>query len=1157
MNRPEKALGVLLSAALLCGSLTLAAPANEPAIGVPVIVTGYGTEPLPVQEAGWYAVTAWGGSGNQSDYGNWNSTGQGGIIRALVRLEPGNYTIVAGSRGCRADETPPHLIGQLGPNGAGKPGGGSAGVNNASGGGGYSALLLGGENGTPVVIAGGGGGNGGKYPRTDDCAWGYGGHGGGYHNPEEYGTKSRDKWYGSDVYQAMPGEIPGGSGRDGQTGAVQGWGSYHRGAGGGVKHDGLGGGSGAINGGGYNRQTQVQAGGSGDFFSGGAGSGKGGGGGGGYRGGGGGAYVPWTNETDGPGGGGSSYVRPEDSYYFPGGFRAASHAAHDSMSLPKALADTLDAVTAPARDGYDNTVHDGKIVVVPLGPDDPTINKEPPSTSQYARDLESFEKNGITLTLDKANGTYDVAQNGRELFNNAFAAADNQDERLFTQGYESHETARAGDEVIFTHTTAGKPALVQRFLFKEDHLLTSLTIESAGGEDIFSNWISPLYTGDSDSLAGGTHFMQVPYDNDDFVGYARFSVNSVERSSEMTALLNESTGSAVVVGSVTHDTWKTGLEWRGAQDNVRRFIAYGGMANHGTRDFAMPHGTVSGQIVASPTIFIGAFADWTEGLDAYGRANAEIAPPLPWNSGVPMGWNSWGELQDGLTDDKAFAVSDYYAEHFSGIWTQEEEPLYLNLDAWWNEAFGRKLEPHDIDLWDGQQWIWGGDHKKGLLAYVDHCNANGQKAGVYHTPFACWNWLVDGDGKVTDHAGNRHLATDICLTDDDGELLPAWDGAYAFDVTHPAVIEWIENDIQLFLDAGFEYVKLDFLSHGAMEGARYDTSVQTGLQAYNQAMERIRDQIGGQMFTNLSIAPIFPYQYAHGRRLACDTWYDISNTKYMLNSLSYGFWQKNIYAHPDPDHIVILGKNDQAGENEARARVTSGIIAGTSFLAGDDFSRITPGSWQQARVDMLYKNSEIMAVARMGRIFRPAQLPTDSAANIYTARDDDFVYIAVFNFESYAQNFELNLEALAGPGELQVRELWSGDTTQAAGTMTAAVAGKDARVYKVPRVEPTQPKPEILDIHPDIVVDHYNDYIYGFKDKLRIEDIIGEDGATDGVYLQVKGNGRFVADSPGEYVGTGYVINFVDYVNDTVTPYTMVLFGDYNGDGEIDSKDIS
>ncbi|MCL2030914.1 MAG: InlB B-repeat-containing protein, partial [Oscillospiraceae bacterium] len=87
----------------------------------------------------------------------------------------------------------------------------------------------------------------------------------------------------------------------------------------------------------------------------------------------------------------------------------------------------------------------------------------------------------------------------------------------------------------------------------------------------------------------------------------------------------------------------------------------------------------------------------------------------------------------------------------------------------------------------------------------------------------------------------------------------------------------------------------------------------------------------------------------------------------------------------------------------------------------------------------------------------------------------------------------------------------------------------------------TQLEPEILDIHPDIIVDDYNDYIYGFKDKLRIEDIIGEDGATDGVYLQVKGNGRFVADSPGEYVGTGYVINFVDYVNDTVTPYTMVL----------------
>ena len=41
---------------------------------------------------------------------------------------------------------------------------------------------------------------------------------------------------------------------------------------------------------------------------------------------------------------------------------------------------------------------------------------------------------------------------------------------------------------------------------------------------------------------------------------------------------------------------------------------------------------------------------------------------------------------------------------------------------------------------------------------------------------------------------------------------------------------------------------------------------------------------------SLSIAPIFPGQYAHGRRISCDVFGTINWTEYMLNSLSYGWW---------------------------------------------------------------------------------------------------------------------------------------------------------------------------------------------------------------------------------------------------------------------------
>ena len=67
----------------------------------------------------------------------------------------------------------------------------------------------------------------------------------------------------------------------------------------------------------------------------------------------------------------------------------------------------------------------------------------------------------------------------------------------------------------------------------------------------------------------------------------------------------------------------------------------------------------------------------------------------------------------------------------------------------------------------------------------------------------------------------------------------------------------------------------------------YDPEVQTGMQAYNKGMAYLLEQMEG-MYITMAISPLFPSQYAHSRRIACDAWAGIGDTEYTLNSLTYG-----------------------------------------------------------------------------------------------------------------------------------------------------------------------------------------------------------------------------------------------------------------------------
>ena len=195
-----------------------------------------------------------------------------------------------------------------------------------------------------------------------------------------------------------------------------------------------------------------------------------------------------------------------------------------------------------------------------------------------------------------------------------------------------------------------------------------------------------------------------------------------------------------------------------------------------------------------------------------------------------------------------------------------------------------------------------------LVSFVEHCHKNGQRAGIYYTPFACWH-NTEEDMKRSKIYDTGYTYYDAALRSTDGtRLYGKLDGGTPLDPTHPATRYIIKKMFTDFVDMGFEYVKLDFMGHGALEGQFYDKSISTGLEAYNSGMKYILDVIGDRMFINLSIAPLFPYQYSDGRRISCDAWANIWDIEHVLSYATFGFFEKEIYNYPDPRSPCCMGQ---------------------------------------------------------------------------------------------------------------------------------------------------------------------------------------------------------------------------------------------------------
>ncbi|MCK9222942.1 MAG: carbohydrate-binding protein [Limnochordia bacterium] len=665
------------------------------------------------------------------------------------------------------------------------------------------------------------------------------------------------------------------------------------------------------------------------------------------------------------------------------------------------------------------------------------------------REYGFLVSNGVVTISYHKDGTASYLWNDQPVVTGAFSRArlENQPngqyitskdytQRHFSFGSVNNEIFGDGMKVSVISERTGLPTMVQSYYIYEDLpcFFTQVDLVSTDVFPLATNHLSPMMVQNRGGVDigeyGDNRVLVVPFDNDKWSRYQACSINTpfnneLYVSSEVTAIYDNESRVGLVVGSVTHDTWKTGIYWAGSNQRLDQFEVYGGFTSPTSTHDTLAHGIIKGEKVASPLVFIGFYEDYRSGLEEYGWANGAMSPPLDFRPDVPdqvpFGWNSWGALKDDVTLKTIMQTSTFFKEHLSLF--SNEGNVYINLDSYWDNL-------SDTELVE-------------LVAFIKQ---NGQRPGIYWAPFVYWGTNMNQFVEGTNY---RARYKDIVLKDHEGNMLPTLDGAYALDPTHPVTKQRIDHFIGRFKDLGFQYIKLDFLSHGALEGVHFDPLVQTGIQAYNQGMSYVVQQLAGTMFISASISPLFPSQYAHSRRISCDVDGTLALTEYQLNNLTYGWWQHGtIYPYTDPDYMTL----EKGGSLiVAQTRVNSALISGTVFLNSDDVrSQVA-----QEYMRLLLTNRRINELAARGRVFRPVEGNTGSeAADTFVCHSDDVAYLAAFNLRGTTpcqKSIDLARIGLSDEDTYHVTDLWTGERGEALGVLETTLAQGQSKLFKFER----------------------------------------------------------------------------------------------------------
>ena len=573
--------------------------------------------------------------------------------------------------------------------------------------------------------------------------------------------------------------------------------------------------------------------------------------------------------------------------------------------------------------------------------------------------------------------------------------------------------------------------------------------------------------------------LDVPFDNDDWVGVVERhwggggpGTDALGRATgisyELAAVYDNIGFSGIVLGSVQHDFWKTGIAYRTGVTKgvVDSFVVYGGAATpdnpalppayggqDGTHDHT-GHATMTGPAVHAPVIFLGGGGDIRKTFTDYGMVNARINGVLHWKGDAPFYWNSFG-VEGVLGYEKVMMppgvgkISDFIASlHYFNAYA----PPVLSIDSYDQGIYTTELL--------ASLGRYGGKHH--------------QQLGFYFTPFTVWTWKSGMDQAMV--PGTPYTLREVILKDPDGHPVAYKDGewgAFPLDPTHPATRQLMISQLQKAKAIGAKFVKIDFLTGGALEAVRhYDPAIRSGMQAYNYGMTMLRQLmdsiLGPGIFVTQAISPLFPSQYAHARFNSTDVYSHLrddekgfphwGSTEASLATGSHMGWvQGTILPYVNLDVTVMqrFEKNPELSEQDVKVRLYALMVMGSILGDGSDYRQ--PLAAQRAR--RYLDNPAVCAYFSHPRAFIPLRWADGDSQDQQLAfyLPGDSALAAVFNFsnqQEYRQVFTLEALGLR-PGRYTIRDF---TTDQVVGIIadgqpgfTLRIAARDAQLVKVVR----------------------------------------------------------------------------------------------------------
>jgi hypothetical protein len=387
-----------------------------------------------------------------------------------------------------------------------------------------------------------------------------------------------------------------------------------------------------------------------------------------------------------------------------------------------------------------------------------------------------------------------------------------------------------------------------------------------------------------------------------------------------------------------------------------------------------------------------------------------------------------------------YPMVDYVAEHLKPLGYQ-----YFNLDGGFQPEGGIPFE-------------------ESMTKFADYVHAKGLKVGGYLTPFTIYEGWLDLPVE-----GTNLTHRDICLRDEQGNLVKTYLNTYALDMTHPVAQQVVKRNVDNYIQWGYDYLKLDFIDMGMYEGKHYDPKV-NGVQNYRIGLGIIRDAVlaaDRPIYINESIAPLLPAAFAHGRRAACDTSLGVASysgiERQAMNSAASWWTNGTLYAYNDPDmyipEYVIQGFWNKYGQSDAKLLATTVALGGGHWLLGDNLPFIADDRWKWV------ENRDLLALVKQGNAAKPVSMSNfyhqeeHAPAVIYTSDAEGNRIVGLSNWTTEAQELTVQLEdiGLKSNHKYNLTELYSGNSLgTATGSLSYKLPAKGTAIIRIAKGKGTE-----------------------------------------------------------------------------------------------------